>query len=86
MNSKVEYERINNSGMRFARKKLLGKGGNAIVYLGFFKKTKVAVKRCQIVSDRDPEIERERRELHLRLNHKNVLKIFAIEFDRDFWY
>lgn len=67
----------------YERGKVIGKGAYGIVYLGFFKGRKVAVKKIDLdmLDTKDTEVERQ-----LVLDHVNVLKILTVESDDFFRY
>jgi predicted Ser/Thr protein kinase len=61
------------------RKKILGEGSSAVVYQGTYKDQEVAVKRIELEKSLTEEFTR-----HKKIQHKNVLKMLAVEHDKDF--
>jgi hypothetical protein len=60
---------------------ILGQGGYGIVYEDIWDGRKVAVKRIEIF--RTTNNEREEDAMH-KLDHRNVVKLFHVEKDKDF--
>ncbi len=79
----ASYKIIGDTGVQYSKENLLGRGTYSDVYLGIFKKEKVAVKK--ILLNRS---EKDGREVDLQknLNHENVLKICRVVEDDDFRY
>ncbi|XP_046633952.1 serine/threonine-protein kinase/endoribonuclease IRE1-like isoform X2 [Daphnia pulicaria] len=70
--------------IQFDRKKVLGEGNSSVVYKGSYENQNVAVKRIVL----NPSIngDDENFEARMKLDHENVLKLLAVEEDRDFRY
>jgi serine/threonine protein kinase len=67
--------------LKFSRDHILGKGGQAVVHLGLWEGSIVAVKRISTRS-KNPEVTKE---LKLQnLDHRNIVKFFGSEKDNDF--
>jgi len=73
--------------VRFEEKKenQLGRGGYGAVYRGMFNGNAVAVKVIVKLHSDDERNKEQKREMeeHLRLNHKNVLKLLHVDDSRD---
>ncbi len=72
---------IKKSGTSYQRKDVLGKGNFGIVFLGSHKGKQVAVKRLDLhrLDPEDREVN-----LHMKLEHDNVLKILSVDEDDEF--
>lgn len=68
--------------LRISRNELLGDGRTAKVFKGEFDNQKVAVKRIQLV-DANKFFDREVKGM-ANMNHRNVLKLLAVDQDDDF--
>jgi serine/threonine protein kinase len=66
------------STLTFDRSKLLGTGAYGTVFEGQWRGIPVAVKRVMKNSTN------ERKKTLLKLNHRNVIKLFHIDSDQDF--
>jgi hypothetical protein len=70
-----------NPSLKFSRDHILGKGGQAVIHLGVWKGSIVAVKRISTRS-KNPEVTKK---LKLQnLDHRNIVKFFGSEKDNDF--
>lgn len=67
--------------MSYDPEKMLGEGGFAFVYEGFFDGFKVAVKRIQKEHLDDSLVERETDIMRLASKHSNILGFFGLEKD-----
>ncbi len=76
---KLSYTKVGGKGISYARDAVLGKGGFAIVYRGFYKGKEVAVKRIELNRTEDREVD-----LQHSLTHENVLKILEEDKNDDF--
>ena len=81
------YSKPFSEKIKYNRNYVLGVG-NAIVYSGTYKGKVIAVKRIQIPPPSSIANAIEDREIatQIKLDHKNVLKILAVEHDIDFRY
>ena len=70
--------------IQFSRDHILGKGGQAVVYLGLWRNSRIAaIKRINTRIHGTPEVIRELEFLQ-SLNHPNIVKFFGYEKDNDF--
>lgn len=70
------------SRIKFSRDHILGKGGQAVVHLGFWDDSIVAVKRISTRSHK-PEVTKELKLIKM-LDHCNIVKFYGSENDNDF--
>ena len=69
--------------MTVNKKKILGKGGNAVVFSGAFGGVEVAIKRIQL-HDLDEAIHSREEDAMKQLYHPNVIKLLHVEINEDF--
>jgi serine/threonine protein kinase len=71
------------TGTSYNKKDVLGMGSYGIVFSGFHRDRKVAVKRIEVhrLNPEDREVK-----MQMKLEHENVLKMLTVEKDDDFRY
>lgn len=68
--------------IKYDRQRVIKKEAFGQIYLGFYGNENVSVKR--IVAQRVKVMQRI--ELQIDLNHDNVIKLYTVENDENFWY
>ena len=81
-NESAHHAKTFSRKIKFDRSDVILKGAFGIVFLGLFNNEIVRVKRIAVHRVKL----RQNMDLQINLDHENVVKLFTVEDDEDFWY